>query len=637
MKKTFLLICFSFVTGLLSAQPIPEENYSNTVAVIGEQEITVADIIEVYSFNSPDENVTVENIEDFLPSYVEYKMKLKEGYDRGLDKDPDLQDELENYGQQSAYTFWIENEIKQQLIDEYIEKSRFEIKGFHILGALEPDASPEDTARVYNKMLEARDNLLAGNDIEEVDEQYSTHRNGRSMGGQLPWLRAGTTVPEFEEAIFSLSEGEISQPVRTQFGYHIIKLQEKRDRTPDRIVSHIFIQNRPDNSGEQVINEIFEQLQTGSDWTDLVAEYSEDNASVSRGGNINWVGYGSQFEEGFVDSVMETDPNLPYSEPIESVYGYHILRIDSVRTYASEEERNDELISQLQQRQNLNPDRQQVIEALKKRGNFQLYAENVNNLPGFISSIRESSFGNISNHTQEPQKVIFTFDEDAYSFTDFLAWLSENHPDQQPENYSQMWVDDFIEEKIESKLIEITSREFPEFEKELNRFMDGLIVFQISNEHVWDPETADLGSLREYYNEHKNEYRYDKRYAYYLVSARSDSLIELTHQQVSEGEHPSSLANQYEDLSVHFDSTRNSNSSSYEQLKSMDEHSLSEIFSRGVYKSFYYLDKILEPRIMTFNEAYRRIVSDYQPIREEQFMNYLRDKYKPELLPENIQ
>lgn len=637
MKKTFLLISFSFFTAVVTAQTIPEQNYSNTVAVVGNQEITVAELIETYSFNSPDDDVTAENIEEFLPAYIEYKMKLMEGYGRGLDKDPELLDELENYGRQSAYTFWIENELKQQIIDEYLEKNRYEIKAYHILGAVEPDASPEDTTRVYNEMLEARNELLDGNDSDEVDDRYSSRRNGRSMGGQLPWMRAGTTVPEFEEAIFSLDEGEISHPVRTQFGYHVIKLQEKRERTPDRLVSHIFIQNRPDNTGEQEINNIFEQLQSGSDWTDLVAEFSDDNASVSRGGNINWVGYGSQFEEGFVDSVMEVNPNLPFSEPIESVYGYHIIRIDSVRTHSSEEQRRDELIDEFQQRQNVNPDQSQVLEALKKKGDFEINSDNVHKLPEYLSSIRESTFGDIKNDSEEPQKVIFTFQEDAYSYSDFLNWLSENHADQRPEEFRQMWVDDFIEEKIESKLIEITSREFPEFEKELKRFMDGLIVFQISNEHVWDPETADLGSLREYYNEHKNEYRYNKRFSYYLVSARSDSLIELTHQKVSDGEHPSSLTDQFENLSVHYDSTKNNNSSSYEQLRNMDEHSLSEIFSRGVYKSFYYLDEILEPRTMSFNEAYRRIVSDYQPIREKQFMNYLKDKYSPELYPENIQ
>jgi len=637
MKKTLLFLSLSCFAGILSAQSISESSYNQVVAVVGDETIKLSELVETYSFNSPEEEITPENIKDFLPSYVDYRMKLKEGYALNMDQNPELLEELENYGRQSAYTFWIENEIRQQIIDEYLEKSRYELRAFHILGAVEPDAAPEDTARVYQQMMEARDNILQGMSLSEADEKYSSIRNGQSMGGQLPWLRSGTTVPEFEEAIFSLSEGEVSEPVRTQFGYHIIKLQEKRERTPDRMVSHIFVQNRPDQSDEQTIEEVHEKLQSGADWFDLVSDYSEDNASISRGGNINWVGYGTQFEEGFVDSVMNIDPEKPFSDPVKSVYGHHILRIDSVRTYLNEEDRKNELLDQLQQRQRLNPDRGQVLDKLKERVNFNANSDHIEQFSEHLSEFSGSTFEDVETDDNQPQKVLFTFDGRSYTYSDFKEWLKENHPQQTPGNYNQMWMDDFIEETLESNLTEITSREFPEFKNELNRFLDGLIVFQISNEHVWDPETADLSSLKDFYEKHKNDYRFDKRFAYYLISSRSESLIEQSHTKVSEGIHPSSLSEQFEDLSIHYDSTRNSNSSSYEQLKKMEEQSASKIFSRGVYKSFYFLDKILEPRTMTFNEAYRRVVSDYQPIREEQFMNYLRDKYDPELYPENIQ
>lgn len=638
MKKSILTItllaCFT-IQGF--TQQVSDVDDDTIVAEIGDKTVTLAEVVEMYSYNAPEEDITREAIQLFLPSYVEYKMKLLEGYEQGLDNDSDLNDELESYGRQSAFTFWMENEIKQQIVDEFLEKSRTEIKAFHILRAVDQNAAPEDTAAAYEKMMEAREQMLGGGDLDEINQQYSSTRNGQLMGGYLPWLRAGSTVPEFENALFKLSEGEVSHPVRTQFGYHIIKLLEKRDRTPDRMVSHIFIQSRQDGSGSEAIEEIYDELNTGIEWEQAVAEFSEDNASIPNAGNINWVGYGSQFEEGFIDSVMQVDPGLDYSHPIESVYGYHIVRIDSVRTYHDEDHRREEMMEQLQRQQQLNPDRQHVIESLKNEGYFTRYTDNFEYLPQYIQELPDDEFGSLNYSPNQPERSLFTFLDRTYSYSDFVHWLKENRENQTKEQFSEMWIEDFTDEVIESKAIEITKDKFPKFEKEMNRFLDGLIVFQISNEHVWDPETADLASLRDYYEQNIDNYRFDKRFAYYLVSARSDSLLEITQQQIDSGLSPSSLTDYYNEVRVHYDSTRNKNSSSYEALKTMEKNSYSEIFSRGVYQSYYFLDRILEPRRMTFDEAFRRVVSDFQPIREERFMNYLEEKYRPTLYPERIE
>lgn len=638
MKKSILTVTLlSFFALQGWSQQISNTDDDTIVAKVGDKSVTLSDVVEMYSYNSPEEDITREAIQLFLPSYVEYKMKLLEGYEQELDKEPEIIEELENYGRQSAFTFWMENEVKQQMIDEHLEKSRYEIKAFHVLGALDQNASPDDTTAVYENMLDAREEILAGGDLDEINSQYSSTREGRSMGGTLPWLRAGTTVPEFEQAIFELSEGEVSMPVRTQFGYHVIKLIEKRDRTPDRMVSHIFVQSRQDGSDSDAIEEVYDELNSGMEWDQAVAEFSDDNASIANAGSINWVGYGSQFEEGFIDSVMQVDPELSYSKPIESVYGYHILRIDSVRTYRDDDHLKEEIVGQLQQQQRLNLDRQQVIESLKKEGNYTVYADNIDKLDQYVEDLPDDNFGELNYSPNKPERSLFTFLDKTYSYSDFIEWLKNNRDNQSKEQYSDVWLEEFTEEVIESKAIDITVSKFPEFEKEMNRFLDGLIVFQISNEHVWDPETADLGSIQEFYNEHKENYRFDQRFAYYLVSARSDSLLEKAQQQIDEGMKPSELIDTFEDLRVHNDSTRNNTSSSYEALKDMEENSYSEIFSRGVYQSFYYLDEILEPRLMTFDEAYRRVVSDYQPIREDKFMNYLEDKYSPTLFPERIE
>lgn len=637
MKKVFLFLFIPFFINTVSAQTISENSFSNKVATVGGEIINLSELVETYSQSSSTSDMTVDELKSFLPSYVEYKMKLKEGYANNFDTDPEILEEFEEFGRQAAFNYWIENELKQQIIDKHLEKSKYELKAYHILAAVEPNAEPKDTLEAYNRMIEARNKIINGADLTEIDSEYSTKRNGRSMGGQLPWLKAGTTVPEFEETVFSLEEGEVSQPFRTQFGYHVIKLQEKRLSTPDRMVSHIFIQNRQDDSDREIIHEIHNKLESDTGWNELVAEYSEDNASINRNGNINWVGYGTQFAEDFVDAVMRVNPDKPFSEPVQSIYGYHILRIDSVRSYLNEEHRREELVNQLQQQQRLNPDRQEVVEALKKKGNLNYNSGHVNQLPVFFQNHSDTPIENITPARQISERVLFSFDRETFRYSDFLNWLSDNHTEKTGNDFKQMWFNDYVEDTIESKIIDFTRKAFPEYEAEIQRFLDGLIVFKVSNDHVWNPDTADLASLKNYYQNHKSKYKFNTGYAYILISSRSDSLLEITQAKITEGLNPADFEEMYEDISIHYDSTRNMNSSAYKSLKEAEPGTFTEIFSRGVYKSYYYLDKILEPRTMTFDEAYRRVVSDYQPIREEYFLNYLENKYDPKLFPENIQ
>jgi len=241
ISAAFLLLyagCSSFSS---TQSDSPQVNPENVVATIGNNPVMMDDLINYYERNNLEEDYSEEDLREFLPFYVDYKLKLAYGRDKGMMEDPEILSEYDNYSKQAAFSYWLENDIKKQLLDDFIYRNRYEMKSQHVLIQLDERSPAQEEERVLAQIEEAREKFISGEmSMEELDETYSSRMQGRSVGGDLPWFSAGTTVKPFEDALYSLEPGEISEPVRTQFGYHLIYLEEKRERIPDRLTSHIF-------------------------------------------------------------------------------------------------------------------------------------------------------------------------------------------------------------------------------------------------------------------------------------------------------------------------------------------------------------------------------------------------------------
>lgn len=614
MKATLIfLLLFSLFIQQNQTDSLPVDR-SNEIAKIGSQTVTLGELIDNYTINQTEDEVTTDDLIEFFPSYLEYRLKLKKGLKQELDQDPDLLEEFENYGRQAAEIFWLENELKEHIIEEYLERSRYELLAFHILIEVPDGSSEYEESDIYNRLLEAREELVNGANPDEVNEHYSSVRNGNYMGGQLPWITAGRTVKPFEDGLYALEVGEISEPVRSAFGYHVIYLQEKRERSPDRQVSHIFFQDTEESQASEKVADVYNKLQDGLSWNEAVDMYSMDRSAAARGGQIGWVGYAMQFPEPFVDVVMETIPEHPFSEPIEMSYGYHIIRIDSVRTYTSEDIRREEIIGELERLQRLNPSEDDIIKALKDEGDFYVHDE-------VKSSINSADYN----------EILITFNGKKITAGDF-----QNFSDETEESTDELF-DDFVREVVFSELIEITQSKFPEFDEQISSFLNGLIVFRINEEFIWSEDAADRDELESYYEDHKENYWFDRSYTYYSISAFSDSLIAQAYALVESGIHPEDLMEQIDEITVRRFSTSNPNNPGFELVESLEISQKTDIQVSGVRHSFYYLIEIEEPRQMTFQEAFTRVVNDYMPTHEASFIERLKAEFGVETYPDNIQ
>jgi len=567
-----------------------------------------------------------EELQDFLPAYVFYRLKLLEGIEAGFHSDEELLTEFRTFAREAAYGYWLDNTIKENIINTFKNRVAEERKAFHILTELPSNVSAIETETAFRQMLEARDELLSGTDPEEVNLKFSSSRNGVPMGGSLPWITAGRTVQEFENALFDLDEGEISMPVRSQFGYHIISLEEIRERSPERMVSHIFFQPAEDDSVKKRVDQAYRALANGENWNSVAELYSMDSASATRGGNIGWVGYGMQFPELFVDVVMETGLVKPYSEPIGMDYGYHIIKIDSVRTFENEGQLDEYVLHQLERLQRLSPGHDEVYSHLRELGNLKIHE----NIKSKILSEPETGISFLVDYHDD---VIITFFGEDIPVNRFIEFLETSN---QTEKINETIFEEFITELARESLIQATNQYFPDYQASMSEFLDGLIVFKVNEEFIWNPEKMDRVKLEQFYHENINRYQLDHNYTYYRFSSVSDSTITEVYEALNTGEIPENIENRFPDIQVLNNSTRNPNSTAYSILANLNPGDISEIESSGSLKYFYYLVDVEEPRSMTFDEAFYRVANDYQPIREEAYLKKLMDKYQVELYPENI-
>ncbi len=608
-----------FVSGI-NAQ---SKNDKTVVGKVGKQKVTYGELknnIGITSSEAP----TLDELEDFLPIYLDYRAKLLSAKDKGYFDEPGLLEEFDLYSKQAAYSYFLENKIKPTEFDRYYQRATKEVKSEHVLIALDAGAAPSDTLKAYNSLLEARDKFLnEGITMSKLNEEYSSRRNGQLMGGDLPWLSTGVTVSAFEDVLYSLDKGELSMPFRTQFGYHIVLVTDTRERSMSRLVSHIFFRNSP--SVTEDAGKAHRLLSEGSPWENVVVEYSMDQPSKPSG-SIGWVNYG-RYAQDFVDTVMAIDASKPFTEPVQTAYGYHIFRIDSVQQFSSEEEKKASLMDEFLNSPNYKKSNSFIVNWLKDNMEFKLNEQNLDRFTAYLAS-KDSTSVNEVDPPSFKNIELMQFNGESVSIERFHKYLVDTQSDSPALSYSNSWLDSFIEKIIDGHIVQLTTKEFPDFENELENYKNGLAVYKINEENVWSAETVDSTALWEIYNNNPETYSYPDRYHYYLISSINDSVLTEAVEFVKQGNSPDSIRTYHPRVSVLMDSTGVFTEEPYDKLESMTPDTFSEEFEFRRRSAVFYLQNILPARKMTFDESFGRLLAEYQPVRESKWLEHLRKEYK---------
>jgi peptidyl-prolyl cis-trans isomerase SurA len=302
--KLFVLVSFIMPTLFANAQTKLDKQVLMT---IGDQDITVKEFCDVYYKNNLKSDVIEKkSVDEYLDLFTTFRMKVMEAESLQLDTSAKFQKELAGYRKQLAKPFMSSDDITEELLQEAYQRKLKDIRASHILIRCDKNAMPSDTLRAYNKAMEIRKKALKGEDFGDLAVRYSEDPSAKDMEatdqaparpgnrGDLGYFTVFDMVYPFETGAYNTKEGEISMPVRSDFGYHIIKVQSITDAMGSIQAAHIFMQlpfDAPEDevaAAQQKANNIYNELmaQDGKNWSEMVKQYSDDRGTVQRDGAL---------------------------------------------------------------------------------------------------------------------------------------------------------------------------------------------------------------------------------------------------------------------------------------------------------------------------------------------------------------
>jgi peptidyl-prolyl cis-trans isomerase SurA len=618
-----VLFCITIFTANAQRQEQSEPLFS-----INHKPVTTEEFVYLYRKNhqhNPEE-FTKEKIEEYLNLFINYKLKVEEALSRGMDTTATFRKEFQTYRDELLKPYMPDSKVIDSMVLLTFNRLKEEVNAAHILIRLSPDASPDDTLAAYQKISEIRKRAVAGEDFGSLAAQYSDEPGADVSKGNLGFFTAMQMVFPFEQAAYMTSPGQISEPVRTQFGYHIVKVLDRQPSRGEVEVSHIMIRTSEpnDQDARNTIFDIYEKLQKGFSWEELCAQYSEDPNSKDKGGRLRPFGVGAMASvPEFQNMAFALKKPGDISDPVQSQFGWHILRLESKIPMPSLEEMRPSLTQRVSRDERVKISREALRERM--RGEFN-YQEN--------SSVKEELLSRADDIVRENEgaaqsiesQVLFAMQNHDYTVKDFLAFVatqSKKQPAAPPRQQLDELFTEFVDKVQIGLLEEKVKRQSPDYRWLLKEYYEGILLFDIMEKEVWNKATEDTIGQKQYFRQHASKYNADERIAGKIYNSSRKTDIEKLKEMVTAAEdiHDFVALNR-----IRLDSGA---------FEKEDRAIFSKVsWSPGTYmvdqNGISYLvvvDKILPPGPQTFEEARASVISDYQTYLEDSWISELKRKF----------
>lgn len=637
MKKAMLLLLLTAVlVGGLLGQDSPE------LMTIGDEKVSLEEFERIYRKNNNESSLNRQSPEEYLELFINFKLKVKEAESLGMDTTAAFLNELEGYRRQLAKPYLVDEEDKEEMMKEAYEWSKFDIKASHILIRLPESPIPEDTMAAYEKMLVIRDRIRGGESFETVARATSEDESVSKNGGNLNYFTVFSMVYPFERVAFTTPVGKLSMPFRTGYGYHILKVYDKREARGQVKVAHIFIRTPKDmdengkKTAYQKVQMVYDSLQMGTDFSDLARRHSEDPASAREGGNIPWFGTGRMITE-FEDACFTMESLGEYSKPFKTYYGWHIVKLIDKQGVGSYEEMKPELQMKINGggRMEIRTDRH--VQKLQKEYGFTENKEALAPLYKAVDStllVGQWKGGSL----KELDSELMSMGELSVETGEFVRYVESRQntgKSRNPLAYVDMLYKEFSSEKVISYEESHLAEKYPDFRYIYEEYHDGILLFDIMDQKVWTMAVADSTGLENYHREHRKAYMWGERTEAYLVSSTGDTDmagLRSAYKKILKGKWDQ------KDLNERFCHNDSLNCISLDYLllekglnAMVDERKGANgpgpLTKNGDSQSFVIVKGIKSPQPKKLDEARGMVTSDYQEYLESQWLKSLKEKY----------
>jgi peptidyl-prolyl cis-trans isomerase SurA len=517
MKKIFVLFLFGFLTQLSFAQKEP------VVMTINNKPVTKSEFLQIYTKNNPNPSFDKDSLDRYMELFEVFKLKVAEAEALGYDTLPRLQKELEGYKKQLALPYLIDSVQNQAMVQEAYNRTATEVRCSHILIKLDPNANPKDTLAAYNRLLDLKARIEKGEDFASVAKSKlgSEDPSVANNGGDLGYFTAFQMVYPFEEKAYTTPVGSISEPFRTRFGYHILKVTDKRAARGTIKVAHLMISTGRQAStemrqnAEKKINEIFDSLAAGASWEKMVSAYSEDANSIKKGGELPAFGSGTsqRMVLEFEDAAFALKKVGEISKPVKTQYGYHIIKLIEWTPVKSFETMRRELQAKVNKDERSKITQDSFVQKLKNQYNYT--DQSAKGLLWFEAQIDSTYFmGKWKASSLKSNKTLFTLGTQKYKQQDFAKYVEKNFRTVRKDSpavvvrqlYGQ-WEKNQILAYEEALL----PAKYPAYKALLQEYHDGIILYEIMQDQVWNKAVKDTAGLRMFFMENRSKYSWSER------------------------------------------------------------------------------------------------------------------------------
>ena len=520
--KTILFISFAFFATKAKTQikELNSELSRKWLVAIEDDTISAGDFWYVYNKNAdPEKVITKDSLMSYRELYDKFLLKVTEAKTLGYDTTSKFLKEFKGYKNQLADSYLKDREVTNNLVKEAYERMQVDVEASHILISIPDLAMPSDTLSAYKKAMKVKKLADGGADFKELARKYSTDPSAGSNGGYLGYFSVFRMVYPFESAAYTTEVGKVSKPFRTRFGYHIVKVHSKRKAVGEIKVAHILTVARDDmpsekqKAAEKNIYDIYSRLENGEDnFATLARKFSEDMGTASNGGVLDWFGP-NKFVPEFENAAFAIESNGDYSKPVKTAYGWHIIQRLGRKGIEPFEKSKIELKTKVARSDRNELSEKYVLNRIKSSYNFKEYRKGIDNFYQFCDSTLLTANWNAPEDKKLRTKM-FDFNGITYTQKDFANHLKTTLVPKRGGDYRRIvsytynkWIENMLKDFEKSQL----SYKHPDYVRLLKEYREGIILFDLSSERVWNKSVTDTAGLRAFHEQNSSNWQWDER------------------------------------------------------------------------------------------------------------------------------
>jgi peptidyl-prolyl cis-trans isomerase SurA len=567
---------------------------------------------------------------------------VNKAYKLGLQNNTKYQSELNSYRNQLSKSYLNDSKVTNKLIEEAYNRSVKEVKASHILLSFDESIKGADTLAFYNKALALKKQIEKGESFETVAVANSQDPSVADNKGNLGYFSAFRMVYPFESAAYKTAVGQISNPVRTRFGYHLIKVTDVRDNKGEVTVAHIMILNPSDAKEEaklkakQTIDDISKKLQQGESFEALASQFSEDKSTAVKGGVLQRFGTGQLSSEAFESVAFSLEKSGDISQPFESGFGWHIVKLIEKHPVKSFADSKSELENKIKRDERSIIITNTLASKLKSKYSQEVNKTQYKNIEKTVTDAIYSQTWELPKEDLSIKDDLLVIDKTKKVATmSFASYIQSQQKNKQSTKPVTKLVSELFEswkgEQLIAYYTDNLEREFPDFKNVMDEYRDGLLLFDLMEKEIWDKSKSDTIGLQNFYNLNKSKYNWKERFDVDILSSTDATVIESAQKMLQKGksiEYIKSKLNKNDKVAIMV------KSGLFEKnYDILDKISTLTIGANNTYKdanySFVVHVKNTKPaETKALEDCKSKVINDYQQYLESTWVDELKKEFK---------